>query len=195
MQLILGSASARRREILNYFSIPFRQVPSDFDEESVVFDGDPQKYALTLAKKKANVLASQFPDELILSADTVVFFQNRLYNKPRDAAEAFQFLSELAGNWHQVYTALTIQKGEIVHSAIEETKILFHPLSAEQIHKYHAHIHFLDKAGGYAIQQCGSIVVASIVGCYYNVMGLPVNALKNLLKKMDIDLWNYLKDF
>ena len=193
--MILGSSSPRRREILNYFSLPFEQIPSDFDEDTVIFGGDPQKYACTLAEKKAEVLAERFPEDWILTADTIVYFKGKLYNKPKDASEAFQFLSELSGNWHQVFTALTIQKGAVRHTAIEETKILFHPLTPQQIRAYHEHCSCLDKAGGYAIQQGGCVIVASIVGCYYNVMGLPVNTLQQVLLKAGIDLWKFLKKF
>jgi len=195
MRLILGSQSPRRKEILNFFAIPFVQIPSSFDEKNVPFKGDPAQYALELSSKKAQSLAEKFPNDLIISADTVVFFEGNIYNKPRDEAEAFSMLQKFSGKWQQVYTAHTVQKNNEAYSGFEETKILFNPLTDEQIRLYHDKCPSLDKAGAYAIQQGGSILVSKIDGCYYNVMGLSVNTLRELLSKFDIDLWKHLKPF
>lgn len=193
MSIILGSQSPRRKEILNYFSLPFQQIPSNFDEETILFLGDPHAYALAIAQKKGEDLLSRFPNDLILTADTVVYFDGNVYNKPKDREEATRFLSILAGQWHSVFTALTLRSKNGVHFGVEKTDILFNPLTDEQIQIYLDHCHFLDKAAGYAIQQTGSIIVQKINGCYYNVMGLPINLLKSLLLKENIDLWHYLK--
>lgn len=195
MRLILGSQSPRRKEILNFFSIPFVQIPSLFDEESIQFKGDPIQYALELSAKKAETLAQKYPDDLIVSADTVVFFEGNIYNKPKDENEAFSMLQKFSGKWQQVYTAHTVQRNTEAYSGFEETKILFNPLTEEQIRLYHTHCPSFDKAGAYAIQQSGSILVSKIDGCYYNVMGLSVNTLRDLLKKFGIDLWKHLKPF
>jgi septum formation protein len=191
--LILGSQSLRRKEILNYFSIPFVQIPSDFDEESIEYTGDPIQYARELSIKKAEALALQYPNDAILTADTVVFFEGTIYNKPKDEAEAFAMLRAFSGKWQQVFTAVTVQKDNQTHSGFEETKLLFNPLTEDQIRLYHSSCPYLDKAGGYAIQQAGSILVSKIEGCYYNVMGLPVNTVNQLLKHIGINLWNHLK--
>ena len=195
VQIILGSQSPRRREILSFFSLPFVQVPSSFDEESVVFEGDPARHAMVLSQKKAEVLSMQFPDDVIVTADTVVFCDGKLYNKPQDEQEATEFLLELGGRWHQVFTGVTVRKGEEVHTDFGETKLLFHKLSSQQIQKFHAHCYFLDKAGGYAIEKSGNLIVSRIEGCYYNVMGLPINVMQKLLGKLGIDLWDFLKSF
>ncbi len=195
MRLILGSQSPRRKEILNFFAIPFVQIPSAFNEEIIDFEGDPKQYAQELSTKKAQELAKTFPEDIILTADTVVYFEGNIYNKPKDEIEAHDMLKKLSGHWHQVFTAVTILKPRKLFSGIEETKILFHPLTDEQIHLYHQSCTFLDKAGGYAIQQAGSILIARIDGCYYNVMGLPINTTKELLLKAGIDLWKHLKPF
>jgi septum formation protein len=195
MRIILGSQSPRRKEILNFFAIPFVQIPSSFDEESVLFEGDPARYALELSSKKAQTLAKKFPNDLIISADTVVFFEGSIYNKPRDEAEAFSMLQKFSGKWQQVYTAHTVQKNDEAYSGFEETKILFNLLTDEQIRLYHKTCPSLDKAGAYAIQQAGSILVSKIDGCYYNAMGLSVNTLRELLGKFGIDLWMHLKPF
>ena len=193
--IILGSHSERRKEILSFFSLPFIQIASNFDESSIPFSGDPQHYAMTLALKKAEMLSEQFPDRIILTADTVVYFNEKVYNKPVDKEHAHAMLKDLSGNWHSVITAVTVMQNASIVSDCEETKILMRPLSDEQIALYHSNCHFLDKAGGYAIQKGGSMIVSKIEGCYYNVMGLPVGTIRALLLSYGIDLWNYLKPF
>jgi septum formation protein len=192
--LILGSQSPRRRDILAGFSLPFQQISSDFDEESIPFTGDPVDYCTKLAHGKAEALAARFPEAAVLTADTVVFLNGKIYNKPRDAEEAFQFLTELAGHWQTVYTAVHICHGGRSYSDCESTRLLFHPLTPQQIHIFHKHVYFLDKAGGYAIEGCGQIILEKIEGCYYNVLGLPINATRRLLARIGIDLWQHLRD-
>lgn len=193
--MILGSQSPRRKEILNFFNIPFTVHPSDFDEDMVPFEGDPAAYAMTLASKKGEALTKKFPTDVIICADTVVFCQGKIYNKPRDKAQAREFLSELSAEAHEVVTAVSISLGDKKFCEAETTKILFNKLSDEMIEQYISHFAFSDKAGGYAIQQGGGIIVSKIEGCYYNVMGLPLNTLSRLLLKFDIDLWKHLKVF
>jgi septum formation protein len=194
-RIVLGSQSPRRKEIFSFFTLPFEQIPSQFDEESVPFSGDPIAYVLTLSERKNQVLAERFSSDLIVTADSVVFFNGQIYNKPKDLQEAHQMLRTLSGNWHHVYTAVCVRQGHVHLSDVEETKIRLHPLTEEQIELYHAHCSPLDKAAGYAIQQGGSIIVDRIDGCYYNVMGFPVNTLRKLLAQVGIDLWKYLKPF
>lgn len=193
MKIILGSQSPRRREIMDFFSLPFVQVSSDFDEESVSFEGDPAKHAMLLSQKKAETLALRYPKDVILTADTVVFCKGNLYNKPRDEHEAQEFLTTFAGNWQSINTGVTVRRGLDVHTGFEETRLLFNNLTPDQIKKFHAHCYFLDKAGGYAIEKSGNLIVSRIEGCYYNVLGLPINTVQKLLLKLDIDLWDFLK--
>jgi septum formation protein len=176
MRLILGSQSPRRREILEFFSLPFEQVPSYFAEELVPYDGDPIGYAKILSQGKAHSLKIRYPKTLILTADTVVYKEGKIYGKPASLDEAFQILYE-----------------NREYSECEETKVLFHELSESQIRSYHHSFQVTDKAGGYGIQKAGHLIVKRMEGCFYNVMGLPLNALKNCLEKVGIDLWHYLK--
>lgn len=191
--LILGSTSPRRKEILSFFSLPFVQQSSDFDEDSVAFKGDPVKHVCELSDGKAAALAKTFSKAAILTADTIVYFNGKLYNKPLTEEEAFQFLSELVGQWHSVFTGVSVYKdGKLFHQA-EETKVLFNKLSPEEIRHYHSKIHWADKAGGYAVQSAGGLIVRKIDGCYYNVMGLPINTVRQLLKHIGIELWDYVQ--
>jgi septum formation protein len=178
---------------LRFFSIPFQQIPSQFEEESILFTGDPIAYVNTLSRKKAEELTLHYSNRTILTADTTVFCEGVLYNKPTSREEAISFLTTLSGKWHSVFTGLSLFHAGTFYEKVEETKILFHTLTHEQIHLYLERINFLDKAGGYAIQQCGGLIVKKIEGCYYNVMGLPLHSCHTLLLHAGVDLWHHLK--
>lgn len=191
--LILGSQSPRRKEILSLFSLPFKQTSSAFTEEDVLFQGDPIRYVTDIARGKADDLAPQFPQDIILTADTTVYYNGEIFNKPADEAEAFQMLKKLAGHWHSVYTALVIRHHQHFFHQVEETRVLFNFLTDQQIQAYCEKTDYLDKAGSYAIQGASGLIVKRIEGCYYNVMGLPINTLWHLLQYVDINLWDYLR--
>jgi septum formation protein len=191
-QLILGSQSPRRREIMGYFSLPFEQVSPDFDEESIPFQGDPIAYVNILSKGKAESLLHRFPKAIIVTADTIVYHAGKIYGKPANDQAAFSYLKDLAGNWHSVYTGLTVAYKEQVLQDVAETRVLFNQLTDQQIHTYYQKLPYTDKAGGYMIQQSGGIIVQRIEGCYYNVMGFPINSLHQLLLQIGIDLWDYI---
>jgi len=192
-RLILGSQSPRRKEILSYFNLPFEQHTSFFDEEAVPFKGDPQQYVCTIASGKSEALAHLFPDAIILTADTTVYLDGEIYNKPSTEEEAFQSLSKLVGKWHHVYSGVSLRYKNQEYRESEETKVLFNALNPEQIRHYHSKIHWADKAGSYAIQMGAGLIVNKIDGCYYNVMGLPINTVRRLLNKIGIELWDYVK--
>ncbi len=192
-KLILGSQSPRRFEILNFFSVPFEQIAPDFDETQVSFCGNPAAFVREVAERKALCLASRYPKDIILTADTVVYRNGRLFMKPETLDEAAGMLSELSGKEHSVFTGVCAisPAGHFIES--EESKVYFHPLTPAQIRAYHSTFNPLDKAGAYAIQKGGCVIVKRIEGCYYNIMGLPLNATRSLLLKAGVDLWNFLK--
>lgn len=194
MRLILGSTSPRRREIISYFSLDFEQISPDYDEEAVPFPKDnPTKYVLELAEGKALSLSKQYPEAVILSADTIVYKNGKVYGKPKTEAEAFQAIQELQGGWHSVYSAVAVACNGKISSGFEETKVLMNALDEAQIKRYLNALHWADKAGSYAIQLAGSLIVSKIEGCYYNVMGLPINTVNKLLKEVGFDLWDHLQ--
>ncbi|WP_213105859.1 Maf family protein [Candidatus Protochlamydia amoebophila] len=194
MKIILGSQSPRRKEILNFFSLPFEQVSPVFDEETVPFGGNPEHYVLSLSAGKTKSLRYQFPKDILISADTIVYKEGKVFGKPRSKEEAFQNLRELAGHWHSVYTGVNVSNETQVIQQFEETKVLFNSLTDDEIHQYQERIHCADKAGGYMIQGAGSLIIKKLEGCYYNVMGLPINTLRLCLSEIGINLWKYLKD-
>ncbi len=192
MDLILGSTSERRRELLSHFSLPFKIVAPLFDEESLPFEGDPVLYARTLAEKKAASLSRLYPETPILSADTLVYKGGRLFPKPKSQAEAFSTLATLAGGWHKVYTGVALTYRGELFSEVELTDVELHALTAHQISEYHRHNYCGDKAGAYAIQGGGGLIVKRLEGAYTNVVGLPFNSVQKLLSKVGIDLWDAL---
>jgi len=193
MELILGSTSPRRRQILSYFSIPFRCEKPEVDESATPFLGDPVAYVTTLALEKAHNLAPKFPTSIILTADTVVYAEGKILGKPAHKKEMTEMLNLLSGRRHSVFTALAVMSPGRVISEVEKTEVVCNKLSDAEIEKYiKGHI-LHDKAGAYAIQESGSLLVREIHGCYYNVMGLPINTLRQLLRQVGIDLMDWLQ--
>ncbi len=192
MDVILGSQSPRRKEILEFFSLPFRQVHSDFDEDQVPFHGDPADFVKQVALGKAKALSEKYPDSIIITADTTVYHDGKVFLKPINLQDAHRMLRELAGTQHQVFTGVCVCYQNQIYSDAVSTNVEFCELTDAQIHNY-AKIFSLDKAGGYAIQKSGSLIVKRIEGCYYNVMGLPLQKLRELLLHTGIDLWDYFK--
>jgi septum formation protein len=193
MKLILGSTSPRRLEILSFFSFQIEQIAPGFDESQVLFQGDPAQFAQEVAKRKAICLNEKYPHLPVLTADTVVFQGGRLFLKPESLEEAQTMLSELSGKEHAVYTGVSIAKGKEIFSDYAATAVTFNELTQDQIQTYHRHFGPLDKAGAYAIQKGGSLIVKRIEGCYYNIMGLPLQPVYRLLLKVGINLWDHLK--
>lgn len=192
-QLILGSQSPRRKEILEFFSLPFKQAVSHFDEEAVPFEGDPEEYVRVLSLGKARTLQPVYPEAIILTADTIVFREGEIFGKPKDRQDANRILSTLAGQWHAVYTGMTLLRGEELFHHVEKTEVLFNPLTEREIDYYLGSFSWSDKSGSYGIQAGGGLAVRKIHGCYYNVMGLPTNGLRELFLNVGIDLWHYVK--
>ncbi len=190
MSIILGSSSPRRKEILSFFSLPFEQLSPPFDESILQFDGDPAKYAKELSIGKARSI--DVNDRIIVTADTVVFKEGSLYIKPESEKHALEMLHELNGSTHFVYTAMSVRLGDQLETECAETKIKFIQATDKQLLAYHKAFNGLDKAGGYGIQEGGSLIVEKIEGCFYNVMGLPLSTLQKLLKHFGVDLWDYL---
>lgn len=188
--IILGSCSPRRKEILGYFSLPFQQVHSGFDEDSVPFHGDAVAYVKEIARAKAAEIAKRHPGEIILTADTTVFANGRIFAKPLSMKEAHSMLRELSGTTHSVFTGVCIHEKFL---EAEETRVTFSELTDAQIFAYASSVGPLDKAGGYAIQESGGLIVKRIEGCYYNVMGLPLQTVRRGLLTVGIDLWEYFK--
>ena len=171
--LILASASPRRRELLQYITPDFVAVALDLDE-SLPPEIAPRAGAEILAQRKARAAAGTHPDNIVIGADTIVALDGVIYEKPKDADDAFRILRTLSGREHFVYTGVAIvsPKGERIFS--EETAVRFTQMSDEEIRAYIETGDPMDKAGAYGIQGKGALFVSGIRGDFYNVMGLPV---------------------
>lgn len=188
MGIVLASASPRRKQLLDMLGLAFTICPAK-GEEILPGGISPEEAVMRLSAQKAGSIAGQFsPEDIIIGADTIVWYDGRILGKPRDEQDAARILSMLSGNTHTVYTGVTVRKGEIVLSAAEETKVRFRRLSGAEIDAYIATGEPMDKAGAYGAQGYASLFVEGIEGDFFNVMGLPVCRLGKLLKEVGVTL-------
>ena len=188
MNIILASGSPRRRELLERMGIEeFEIITSDADEsvdESLL----PAEQVEIISRRKADAVAAEVgPDDLIIAADTVVAMDGVVLGKPADKEDAFRMLSALSGVRHHVFTGVTVRMGDRVLTDHEITSVDFRTLETEEVEQYIATGECMDKAGAYGIQGYGCLLVEGIVGDYYNVMGLPVALLSQMLKQFGVD--------
>lgn len=183
-EIILASASPRRRELLGEMGVRFEVVTADVTEHDAESAPHlaPVDLAQENARQKAEAVAALRPGRWILGADTVVALEERLWGKPASLDEAREFLRALSGKTHEVITgcALIAPKGEaeIFH---EISRVTFHSLLDETIERYLAEVAVLDKAGAYALQERGEWIVERVEGSRTNVIGLPTEALEKVL--------------
>lgn len=187
MKIILASASERRQELLKRLIKDFTVVVSDFDESTILFDGSVDRYVMDVALGKAlEVKKKTNEDTIIISADTIVTLDNKLLGKPKDEEEAFNMIKSLQGRTHLVYSGVVLinTSEDIIKKESVSTEVTFSEISDDEIIEYIKTGEPLDKAGAYGIQGIGGIFVKEIKGCYYNVVGLPLNKLKSMLKEV-----------
>jgi septum formation protein len=190
MRVILASKSPRRKEILNSIGISFEVIESSF-EESFDPSREPADVVEYLSFKKAESVAGILNDEaLVIGSDTVVVLDKEIMGKPQSEKHAYSMLKNLSGRWHHVYSGICVfNAGTGKYSTgFEKTAVKLKMLSDREIWDYIETGEPLDKAGGYAIQGVGSLIVEKIEGCYFNVVGLPVYRLSRLLEDFDVNL-------
>lgn len=191
-KLILASASPRRKELLGHLNLPFEIKTLNVLEDSS--ERDPINYSREIAELKGravlNDLINKRPEEnfLIVSADTIVCLNNKIYGKPRNREEAHQFLNELAGKTHSVFTAVSIKlvdKGQFEnHSFVEESRVTFDSIGPELMEQYLDTGDSLDKAGAYGIQGPSLTFISKVDGSYSNVVGFPLSRFVKELEKI-----------
>lgn len=186
MDVILASASPRRRELLSLILDSFRVVPSRFDEDEVPDDLPPPEHVRHSALMKALDIAGSHPDSVVIGSDTIVVVDSLILGKPVDAADAARMLRMLSGRTHQVYSGIAVVKGGAELTAVECTDVAFEPLTDDVIAGYVSTGEPADKAGAYAIQGRASGFIEKINGCYFNVVGLPVHRLSTLLRDLGV---------
>ena len=186
--VILASASPRREELLSIIVKEFRVIPSEFDESLVPQKLGPRDHVAHSSLMKARDIAKKHPDSLVIGADTIVSIDAAILGKPSDTSDAFQMLKRLAGRTHQVYTGIAVIKDGIEQGGVECTEVTFRELDDDMISRYVSTGEPMDKAGAYAIQGKGAVLVKTICGCYSNVVGLPIYHLSTVLEEFGVQL-------
>lgn len=186
--MILASSSPRRRELLASIGFEFDVVPSDVEEvrnrgENVA------EYVLRLARDKAKAVASKHPDRWVIAADTVVWIDGEVLEKPGDQADAVRMLSRIAGRQHTVYTAVALRHDRLgrEETGLVDTRVTMTPMTRGEMQWYAATGEPLDKAGSYAVQGIGAMFIEAIDGNYTNVVGLPLSLLVDMMRRAGID--------
>lgn len=185
--IVLASASPRRRELLTSIGLTFTVDPADVDEETLS-DLDPLQQAVALAELKAEYVARRHGEALVIGADTIVTIDGMALGKPQDDEDARRMLRMLSGRTHEVITGVAVVDAATNRAAseAERTLVTFRTLSEDEIARYVASGEPMDKAGAYAIQGLGALLVSRIVGCYPNVVGLPLVTLARLLQPFGV---------
>jgi septum formation protein len=181
-KLILASGSPRRSEILASVGWDFTKHVPDIDESEHPGE-QPADYVVRLAREKAEAVAFRFPDDIVLGADTTVVIDGQIIGKPADLADARRMLNLLAGNWHVVLTGVAVVRKGKTDSAVERTRVKFAPMTSAEIEFLASNGDPLDKAGAYAVQAQAALFIEGIEGDYWNVVGLPVKLVYDLIMK------------
>ncbi len=181
IHLILASQSPRRQALLQLLGLPFSVQVSQADETPEP-GLSPAEQVAQVSRRKADAIGGE-PGSVIIAADTVVVCDDRVLGKPRDPQQAREMLQLLSGRTHQVMTGLTVLYGDRCHTCTEITEVTFRPLSRQEIDRYVRSGEPMDKAGAYGIQGGGALFAQKLNGDYYNVMGLPMCRLVQVLRQ------------
>ena len=188
MAIILASGSPRRKQLLEMLDLEFQVIPAK-GEEIIPHGAGPDEAVQALSAQKAASVAAERPaEDVIIAADTIVWYNGAILGKPRDEQEAARMLSSLSGNTHTVYTGVTVRKGDTVVTGAEETQVRFRKLSGREIDAYIATGEPMDKAGSYGIQGYGAMFVSHLEGDYFSVMGLPLCPLCRMLRAFGVHI-------
>ena len=181
--LILASASPRRQAMIKDAGYEFKVHPADIDETAKASES-PEKLVKRLALEKAQKVLESYPNDIILAADTVVAWGPEILGKPADFIEARKMIEKLNGKKHSVFTGVAIIGNGVELNWIAETEVTFNQLTDQQVDDYLAQANPLDKAGAYAIQDHGELLVEEYDGLYSNVVGLPIEEVNEALKDL-----------
>lgn len=180
-KILLASQSPRRQELLKGLGIDFEIVKIESDES---FPEELNREEITehISNNKANAFRELNPNEILITADTLVWLNNKVLGKPKDYQDAFDMIAEMSDATHEVFTSVTLKSLEKIITLSETTEVTFDKFSEEEINFYIENFKPFDKAGAYGIQDwLGYAKISRINGCYYNVMGLPLHKLYKTL--------------
>ena len=190
MKIILASGSPRRKELMEMFHLPQLQIIPAKGKEQAHPELRPDELVMELSRCKAEEIAAQYAgdDDVVIGADTVVVWNGAVLGKPKDAADAKRMLQALSGQVHTVFTGLTVIRGSRTLQHAERTEVHFRPLSGDEIAAYADTGEPLDKAGAYGYQGIAGLFVDRISGDYFNVVGLPICRLGQMLAQLGVKL-------
>ncbi len=189
MAVILASGSPRRKELMEMLEVKDLKIIPARGEEHPPVGAGPEETVRALARAKcAEVGALAAPGDIVVAADTIVWFNGRIYGKPHSEREAFEMLTALSGAAHEVYTGVAVFARGEMHVEAERTRVHFREIAPEEIRAYIATGEPMDKAGAYGAQGRGAVLVRGIEGDFFNVMGLPLCRLDTMLKKAGMEL-------
>ncbi len=189
MKIILASGSPRRRELMEMLAVPNLLIIPAIRDEITVPGRGPEETVLALSRAKAEEVAEHRPPEdVIIAADTIVWLDGQILGKPRTVGEAEAMLQTLSGREHSVYTGVAVCRGRELLCEAERTQVRFRTLSEAEISDYVATGEPMDKAGAYGAQGLGALLVEGIKGDFFNVMGLPLCRLGQMLNKLGVKL-------
>ena len=190
-EIILASASPRRKELLEQIGIPYKILPSGVEEDMSKIEGTPEEKVEKLALNKAMDVAGKLSSGLVLGADTAVVLGKDIMGKPKTYDEGYSMLKKLSGNTHLVITGLALINAENMRyiTGHEITEVVFDTLTDNKIKWYLETGEYKDKAGSYGIQGKGAVFVKEIRGCYFNVVGLPLFKLTEMLERFGYPLY------
>jgi septum formation protein len=181
-KLVLASGSPRRSEIMNSVGWEFYKDVPDIDESEL--DGeDPSDYVSRLAEEKARSIGGRHPGEIVLGADTTVVIHERIIGKPVDLEDARRMIGMLSGNWHEVLTGIAVVRNGNAEVGIQRTRVKFAEMNDDEIDFLVEKGDPLDKAGAYAVQAQAALFIEGIEGDYWNVVGLPISLVYELVMK------------
>ena len=186
--IILASASPRRSELMALITKDFTVKVSNFDESAVPALPDPAAFVKYSSLMKAQDVFVDNPESIVIGADTVVSVDGEILGKPKSEQDAFKMLKKLSGRSHIVCTGVTVISRKCRICTACETEVLFDEMSDDSIRKYVATGEPADKAGAYAVQGLGAKYIKGVMGDFFNVVGLPVHLLANILQEFGIDL-------
>ncbi len=201
MELVLASKSPRRSEILRKMRMVFHMEHSNVDEDKLL--DQCRHYPIEervkfLSRSKAEDVAERHPGRewMILGADTVVVLEDQLFGKPQNQTQLMEMIKTMSGRTHRVLTAVSAVVPSLSRkkTVLACTEVTFRTLTEQEINWYVNHADYLDKAGGYAIQEEGAVLVNSIHGCYYNVVGLPITELFTLFQSFGYSFLDFQRD-
>lgn len=183
-RIVLASGSPRRREIMEKYNIDLIVEKSNVDE-NINRGETPEQVSMTLSLIKALDVSNRFPKDIVIGADTIVVVDGKILGKPKGKEDAYDMLNMLSGRIHEVITGVALIKADMNIKIIdyEKTRVKFRKLTDDMIYRYIGTNEPFDKAGAYAIQGVGQILVENIDGCFFNVVGLPLTKIDKLLSK------------